>query len=550
MNSAHYMLGKTLWKLYTRANKTMQVQSHQILLALGKAINHTPKPRDSKSECTLEPHYKLASIVHKLVLRGDMTFMHAAELLQQQPYKVQKASEQPVNDASEWHTFFLGYLKVLRNADKQHWHHRMISRVIDVLIHREEKPSFEDAEQARTEFQKSTFTRTMQIQVWRPEHERAGRHFVYMERYVRLMTTLLEILNDKSGIDQLARRVRKKSSEFCHFDLVWHDCCSTYLQLIRRSIDIPANMDEVFKTVSHDDFELFTTRVQTWIMDPAMATKHPALEALREAVELKKLNGNLMKSTLVDDTIHDIWALLYVLVGQTLTGPSLSQLDGASLPPTPFGVTTDARDAVVVNNSAGAEPQAPGEVSKPRRNGISRREVLRKADQAVTKITEYTNARPAGKSKSSEHVSGSSTGEVGDDPVSSCAVMPRVEVAVTQPAAQSMVLDAGDMPDELMADREPSLHDSADDESALSDVGMDHMSDLDPFTEDDAEDAEQEGPANGELEKNKVLLSRPTNMETTIQGESVRAVDEQQQPMPEIMHIPGAKQESSREDAQ
>jgi hypothetical protein len=49
------------------------VEMQEIITALLDAIAALPKRRDSRSEPIFEPHFKLFSVVHKLVLRGEMT---------------------------------------------------------------------------------------------------------------------------------------------------------------------------------------------------------------------------------------------------------------------------------------------------------------------------------------------------------------------------------------------------------------------------------------------------------------------------------------------
>src|SRR5438876_11675336 len=76
---SHYLLGKCLWKMYTKVNDEFDEQAKRtrptmatVINAFVKAIETVPKPRDSRSEPILEPHYKLMSIAHKLVIRGDI----------------------------------------------------------------------------------------------------------------------------------------------------------------------------------------------------------------------------------------------------------------------------------------------------------------------------------------------------------------------------------------------------------------------------------------------------------------------------------------------
>ena len=459
------MLGKSLWKMYCRADseddprdQARKPSKESVLEEFLQAVELAPKPRDSKSENVLEPHYKLVSVVHKMVLRSDLSPQSGADLLQQQQFGIQKGATVNVATHEEWEPFVLESLRHLRNADKQHWHHRMVARVINIL-YTIQHPDYQRAAEAQQEFRESIFTKTMQVQVWKPEFERPGRHFVYMERYVKLMASLMLLLNDKASMEQLTRRVKKKASDFFRFEDVWKACCAAYLTLIRNSASIPPNMDEVFKGVSHDDFELFSERLNAWIVSPAM--DHPVLDALREAVELKKLNASLMKLLPIDDLISDIWATLYLQVTKNIQAPDstlqLAQIDGE-----PHERADDpmSMSAVVDPGTTATLPivPAPVEPPRPRKSGIRRKEVLRRAEQAVNRMVEASGkVNSASRTKLAEPAS----------------ILPSNGPSNSRNAATPRV-ELPSQPHEEAKEESPeptSVHDSADDESALSDLG-------------------------------------------------------------------------------
>lgn len=455
----HFMLGKCLWKMYRRANEEWDpaVQAtkpsvDEVLRAFVTAVKTVPRPRDSRQEPILEPHYKLVSIVHKMVEAGSLDPQAAVDILQKQPYATRKGEPVQINGYTEWKPYVLDCLRHLRNLDKQHWHHRMIARYASI-IYDENAFDKDQAEAARHEFRESIFTKTMHIQVWKPEAERPGRHCVYMERYVRYMTRILSLLNDKPNLEQLAKRVKKKSNDFFKFNEVWNDVCIAYLRLIRRVGNITSSMDEVFKSIPHDEFDLLSERLTAWIADPDK--DHPALEALRETMELKKLNANQMKPAPIDDLINDAWAILYTQIATTLPGPDPPpQVDGSSESPAPRPMNPMGLNNLVMDMN-GTQIPVPITlaVSGPhsRKTGISRREVLRRAEMAVNRIPEPPRAI--------------APRVVPSNDTSSAAAR-----RASTPAAGQVAKDDSSAPG--------SLHDSADDESDLSDVP--DMEDVEP----------------------------------------------------------------------
>lgn len=73
-NRTWYMLGKCIWKIHNCNDNVRSGGTHQgfqpVIEAFKMAIKHLPGHKDNKHterDPILEPHYKLASVVHKLV---------------------------------------------------------------------------------------------------------------------------------------------------------------------------------------------------------------------------------------------------------------------------------------------------------------------------------------------------------------------------------------------------------------------------------------------------------------------------------------------------
>lgn len=71
------MLSKCLWKMYscddTVRGHSKRVHLDDVVDSLLDAIDTLPQRKDSRSEPIFEPHYKLVSIIHKLVHRDALT---------------------------------------------------------------------------------------------------------------------------------------------------------------------------------------------------------------------------------------------------------------------------------------------------------------------------------------------------------------------------------------------------------------------------------------------------------------------------------------------
>lgn len=501
----HHMYGKCLWKMYHQvpgesdASAKAKPSVPSIIRALKKAVATVPKPRDSRQEPILEPHYKLLSIVHKLVSNGDLKFQAGADILQDnRPYAIKKGEQVLVACMEEWEEYVSESLRHLRSTDKANWHHRMIARsayiVHDPNTHDQDAESA-TATAARNILCQTMFTRTMVVNVWKPDYERPGRHFVYMERYVRYMIKLLVITNEKTQLDLLAKRIRKRPGDYYRFSEVWNECCSALYKLIRRQAKIPTDRDEAFKTVTREDFALVSDRLNAWIATPN--NTHPALEGLREVIELKKLNAGAMKTAPLDDLINDAWAVIYFAIGVHL--PDSAAPSGRPGPMSLAGlVNIDGSNEV---SGGGVGPDS----SRTSKLGISRREILRQAESAVTRVPELA-------ARGGAHIVSNQSTNIVDRPrrvmdpsmiLPSNAPSPPVgadsRIVISIPSSTQVSTPGFDR-DTEMKDAEPdtagpddkagrapssepgSVHDSADDESDLSDVpNMDDEDDVEIF---------------------------------------------------------------------
>lgn len=78
------MLSKCLWKMYSCDDAvrgpSKRIDIDDLIDSLLDGIEALPQRKDTRSEPIFEPHYKLVSIVHKLVRRGVLKVKYHAAL--------------------------------------------------------------------------------------------------------------------------------------------------------------------------------------------------------------------------------------------------------------------------------------------------------------------------------------------------------------------------------------------------------------------------------------------------------------------------------------
>ena len=520
---SHYILGKCLWKMFNSRPDEQgrrRIGVDEVLEAFTAAVETLPERKDSRSDYILEPHFKLVSIVHKLVHRSALSPIQGRDALQATPYarKVHLAEDE---DGPEWEPYVLDVLKKLGHADKSNWHHRIIARAAHVIY--DDQPGVAGALGAKHEFTQQVFTKTMTLQVWKPENERAGRHFVYTSRYVKFFVELLSQINDRTNLDLLVRRIRRKPTEYLNHQDVWEEVVTTYVKMLRRTGKILEGHEKaVFEHLNHDEFTARAEKLEKWAHDPD--TTSQILDILRDAIELKKLNNSLMKGSLIDDLIADTYASMYEgFVSQLPPEPRpepqqpstytwnalgdarnlsatalrvednrermslgnvlMSQTDGAAdahpprlvMPPAqPIGLGLQSAPTfggpAMSGMSWSSTPPAPAPAPKPTRvKQITRREVQRKAEGVVvrpppiktpilTKKPFAIEIPPPSRDRRGSTSTNLNGEALNDDPD-----------AVAGTRVGELIKDDAGVSSELSS-RRGSVHDSADDESELSDI--------------------------------------------------------------------------------
>ncbi|KAL8712892.1 MAG: hypothetical protein Q9225_006871 [Loekoesia sp. 1 TL-2023] len=409
--------------------------------AFKMSIESLPERRDNKhseKDPTLEPHYKLASIVHKLVSSRRLPAEAGCEVLNATPYARRVP---PVQDFDDWEGYILQVLKVLRSADKLNWHHRMVLRSARTIY--EESPNDHMATlAAKHELTQQIFTRSMAVQMWKPENERTGRHFVYTTRYVQFFLALLYELKDRAGIEALGRHIRKKPGKFFRHGRLWHETCMTHLKLLRSYCLVPEELsDSVFKNISHEVFVQNADRLEAWGHLPA--TESPIIEIIREAVELKKTNANLMKPAAIEDFIADAYAHLHqTIVPELIAKSNEEESRGRMRVDHLMNIENPPVSTPSPGPAGTPEDAAP---TRQRIRGVGRRELQKRAEALVNKPASAQISMKAPKTP----------------PPANGPTTPRstIQVVIKQ---NDPVKDNSSVPG--------SVHDSADDESELSDA--------------------------------------------------------------------------------
>ena len=349
------------------------------------------------------------------------------------------------------------------------------------------------------------FTKTLTIQVWRPEFERPGRHFVYTTRYVYFFVDLLDELDDRASLDQLLRRVRKKQGDFINHTKLWEDICLTYAKMIRRAAHINEGHEEaIFKPIGWDEFSSKTARLES--LSTLAPESQAILELTRDALELKKLNNNLMKVTMFEDLIADLYSRVYE-VNMPLLMEQVNEENKEKMKVDHLLMTGDTNTEP--STPAASLPASDTPAPRGRTKGIARRDIQKRADTIVnTMLAPRTAAAKLASSADNEQATPArraSTTAVTSGPTSTPHTSGKQASAdqdgnVEHPESNA-ARDSGDEGDVSDAD-ESKLENPSEHKSKLfSNLRKDENGDIE--TEDDAgspDGEDEEGDGDGDEE--------------------------------------------------
>lgn len=180
-------------------------------------------------------------------------------------------------------------------------------------------------------------------------------------------------------MDQLLRRVRKKQGDFINHTKLWEDICLTYAKMIRRAAHITEGHEEgVFRPIGWEEFSTKTARLEG--LNQLAPESQSLLELIRDSLELKKLNNNLMKVTMFEDLVADLYARVYE-VNMPLLIEQANEENKEKMKVDHLLMTGDA--TTESSTPAASLPASDAPAPRGRTKGIARRDIQKRADTIV-----------------------------------------------------------------------------------------------------------------------------------------------------------------------
>ncbi|KAK9369185.1 hypothetical protein V1509DRAFT_621383 [Lipomyces kononenkoae] len=291
----YYMKGKCLGKL--------KAEPRQVLEAYLLAIENIPE-KTSSGDPILEPHYKLLSTLYKYFQHGVLDLDTLMQYLKKSQFYKETGTSV---DANDFYKLLVDVLSRMKTADKKHWHHRPTYRIATIVDH-----GLHDIIRAKEEIASFYALKAAKsfMSIWRPENERAGRHFVYAFKYTVYYIDILEKTNDLESLNLVAKKLRRLTTVMIRHTDAWEHLCRAIVQVLRNMSAIPEKFLETAMTSIPVD-EFFNRAAKLEFVCLQLKPAPVLIKYLQDASELRKLNVGLAPTAGMEEIFGSIYMKLY-----------------------------------------------------------------------------------------------------------------------------------------------------------------------------------------------------------------------------------------------
>lgn len=299
--SSFYYLAKIKAKLRHKPLDVLEVVKQASSLAKNSSV---------PGDLILEPAYKYFSLLYKYLRRDEINASEAMSLLVQEPSVCIEVSPAFISKESVFISLVNCFGKI-STMDKKGWYHKPSYRQAFIVMN-----EFHDLKKAKEIMSKyfslKSTTKTF-LQLWKPENERAGKHFVYMYQYARFYITVLTQERDLTSLVNMFPKLRKANSTMVLLYYAWDHMCSSLCKFIRQVFGIEENSVEKF--LSANNHALFVSQARI-LVDNFDSEKIPeptisVLCSLNILSEMRKLNNGFGPTSLIDDTFTAFFLMIF-----------------------------------------------------------------------------------------------------------------------------------------------------------------------------------------------------------------------------------------------
>lgn len=305
------------WSSHFLACKIKDKLDMKPLSALDSAItaSRLGKVQGSSADPILEATYKLCALTYKYVRSEKISVSEALAYIAKDPQLNLGEQIAPLTntdaDKEAFYKVLIEALLKIQALDKKGWYHKPVYKMASIHLNDLEQHGI--ARELMSKFFSLKSSSRTFLQLWKPEHERPGKHFVYMYQYTQLFIKLLRLNSDLSSLISLLPKVRKANSTMVSLYFAWERICSATCNLIRRTCLIADGFVERFLCMNSYALFMYSAKAAVEKTKTAGLTKdvEPFLLYLVVLNEARKLNNGFGPTSLIDDTTCAVFLIIY-----------------------------------------------------------------------------------------------------------------------------------------------------------------------------------------------------------------------------------------------
>ncbi|OBA21566.1 hypothetical protein METBIDRAFT_83144 [Metschnikowia bicuspidata var. bicuspidata NRRL YB-4993] len=268
------------------------------------------KKQSLSGDPVLEPAYKFLSLLYKFVKSQKLSLEEGMRLLNLNT-TLTTTDEFKAETKSELFKGIISGLKILISLDKKAWYHKPAYRQAKILF-----TEFNDHLGAKELLSKYFTLRSSNktfLVMWKPEFERPGKHFEYMNQYSRFYIMLLGHEQDLTSLVLMYPKLRRANSTMTLLVSIWGQLCTLICTIIRKVLDVDPGQEKYFLYAT--TYSTFIARAKKVVemvrADQANGLLKKNLSLLHILTDIRKLNNGFGPTALIDNTFSGVFIEIY-----------------------------------------------------------------------------------------------------------------------------------------------------------------------------------------------------------------------------------------------
>ncbi|GEQ67760.1 hypothetical protein JCM33374_g1425 [Metschnikowia sp. JCM 33374] len=299
-NSLYYW-AKVKAKLNGKATDVLDILVKASAAAKAQSVPNDP---------ILEPVYKFLSLLYKYVKTEKLSVEQGLRYLESDSFLAITPGLE-AKTQNEYFQHIITGLKKLVTLDKKTWYHKPAYRQAIITF-----TEFGDVHGAKEVLSKYFTLRSNNktfLQLWKPEHERPGKHFVYMFQYTQFYISLLDREQDLTSLTLMYPKLRRANSTMISLHVVWEQLCTSICTITRKILEIDPFHVRIF--LASTTFSSFASQAKMVIeviqKDNTSNILQKFLSLLHVITDIRKLNNGFGPTALIDYTFTGIFIRIF-----------------------------------------------------------------------------------------------------------------------------------------------------------------------------------------------------------------------------------------------